>query len=98
MGLSVGATPNVMSTRSKLCQRVIRAEKREWNRVKGKLAGLRGQAEGNNGLPTITTIFEHYCLVCAPTRIFEWLAAFRHWTLEPDPGQAAGLCVREQGR
>ena len=32
----------------------------------------------------------------APVRIFEYLATFLHWTLEPESDQAAGLCVREQ--
>jgi excisionase family DNA binding protein len=26
------------------------------------------------------------------------LAEFRYWTLEPEPDDAAGLCVREQGQ
>ena len=63
---------------------VIRAEKRGRNRVQGSLGGIDwygvdywyqldicGQAEGNNDLPTITTIFEHYYLVRASLRIFQ---------------------------
>jgi hypothetical protein len=40
----------------------------DWYRL---LLDICGQAEGNDGLPTVTTTFEHYYLVRARIRVFE---------------------------